>query len=124
MRINARSAPDWIGEWGIHYWNHAVDHLRDELQERDLPLLETYADAWQRFHDARLIVEERGAISISEKGAEYQHPAVGIMNKAAERIRQLAAMLNMAPACRKPLQNKQRQENPIDAMLKEHLGRG
>ena len=58
---------------------------------------------WQAVDDymaARKEVEEGGLISVSKTGAEYQNPAVGIANKAFERVAKLAARFGMTPVDR------------------------
>ncbi len=63
-------------------------------------------------------------VSVSEKGGQYQHPAVGIMNQASQRIRKFGSMFGLALSERKSVELKSKLENPIEAMPREHLGRG
>lgn len=59
-----------------------------------------YCDACSDFIEADRIIREEGRVARSDKGAVYQHPAVGMKNKAAGRIKQLGALFGWSPADR------------------------
>lgn len=95
------TAPSWLGKVGRQYWTEALRFLPDGLVTKaDGHLLSLYASAWEEFHAARELVEKEGRLATSEKGAVYQHPAVGMMNKARAEIRKCAALFGLSPADR------------------------
>ena len=58
---------------------------------------------WQSVADyieAKKLAKESGMISVGKTGGEYPHPAVGIANKAFERVVKLAARFGMTPVDR------------------------
>jgi len=66
------------------------------------------------FHEAQRLVEKHGALATTEKGATYQHPAVGMRNKAAERASKLAGQFGLSPSSRAgmAINKKLEGENP------------
>src|SRR3990172_18716 len=77
--------PNWLGEIASRVWDERIDELSAVpglLSSVDGPALAIYCHAWQEFDDARRVIESDGLISVSEKGGEYQNPAVGIQHKA------------------------------------------
>lgn len=94
--------PDWLGDIARQVWIDDAPRLRaiGLLTELDLRAFALYCEAWQELFDAKKQIDESGLIATSEKGGEYQHPAVGIKNKAIERIRRLGAEFGMTPSSR------------------------
>lgn len=95
--------PDWLGEIASRMWDERIEQLMAVdglLSPMDGPALALYCDAWQQFHDASQIIAQQGMVAVSEKGAEYQHPAVGIANKARDAIAKLGAKFGMTPSDR------------------------
>lgn len=70
------------------------------LTQADEKLLSLYCEAWDEFFAARAEIEHSGIVAMSDKGAEYQHPAVGIKNRAIARIKQIGGEFGMSPAAR------------------------
>lgn len=98
--------PEWLGEIASKVWDEriaAFSQVPGLLSEIDGPSLALYCHAWQVFHDAKAEIERRGIVAISEKGSEYQHPAVGIQNKAIEIIGRIGAKFGMTPSDRASL---------------------
>lgn len=95
-------APEWLGEIGKSIWQQvaATMHRIGCLTESDQKLLSIYCEAWDDFFAARRVIEEEGMICTTDKGTCYQHPAVGIKNKAIQRIRQIGGDFGMSPAAR------------------------
>lgn len=96
------TCPGWLGEIGRAKWQELVPHLGAVglFTILDSDTLSLYCEAWDEFFAAREWIEKSGLVAMSEKGGEYQHPAVGIKNKAIARIRQFANDFGMTPAAR------------------------
>ncbi len=97
--------PDWIAALPIAsaVWDRTIEDLADVpglLCELDAGALALYCDAWQQYRDAAKLVATKGMVATSEKGGEYQHPAVGIRNKARDAIVRLGAKFGLDPQSR------------------------
>ncbi len=95
--------PNWLGEIASLVWDERIEQMMATpglLSPVDGPALALYCDAWQQLHDAKAIIAERGMVAFAESGAEYQHPAVGIANKARTEIIKLGSMFGMNPPSR------------------------
>jgi P27 family predicted phage terminase small subunit len=98
--------PDWLGEKASAVWDETIAELqeiRGLLSTLDAGVLALYCDAWQQFHDAQAIIAAQGMICRSDKGGAYQHPAVGIANKARAEITKLGAFFGLNPPAREGL---------------------
>lgn len=95
------ACPDWLGEIGRAKW---VDVLAKVMPVRGLmkpafaDALALYCEAFEEFVLAREEIARNGMIAVSEKGGEYQHPAVGIKNKAIQRMKQFGALFGLSPS--------------------------
>jgi P27 family predicted phage terminase small subunit len=106
VREGVPAKPEWLGDISSTVWDERIDECLETpglLSPMDGPALALYCDAWQQFHDAKAIIDKQGMVAISEKGAEYQHPAVGIKNKAGETIARLGAKFGFTPSDRSGL---------------------
>jgi P27 family predicted phage terminase small subunit len=95
--------PNWLGETAAMVWDKTIDELRDVpglLSPMDGPALACYCLAWQELHEADATIAAEGLTCQSEKGATYQHPAVGIRHKAIELIAKIGAKFGMTPSDR------------------------
>lgn len=106
--------PDWLGDVASAKWDEVVAILESEGQ-----LSPTYADfiaeycrAHQDVADASLIIEEEGLCCTSEKGARYQHPAVGMRNQAIDRIMKFGRQLGVSAQSIKFVQKTKKKEMP------------
>lgn len=100
--VETPQPPEWLGETGKEVWHRVSGHLHRIgcLTMIDTNLLALYCEAWDEFFEARAEIEKSGIVAMSDKGAEYQHPAVGIKNKAIQRIKQIGAEFGMSPTAR------------------------
>src|SRR5688572_27143623 len=98
----APGPPEWLGEAGRAVWAEVAPklHALRLLTTVDCRLLSLYCEAWDELFAARKIIEAAGLVATSDKGGQYQHPAVGIKNRAVARIRQLGGEFGMSPAAR------------------------
>lgn len=115
--------PAWIADKPIASvkWDEVIAELQEIpglLSRLDSDVLSLYCDAWQQFHDAQAIVAEHGMISHSEKGGAYQHPAVGIVNKAREQIVKIGALFGLSPPAREGLVLSKPDEDELTRLLK------
>lgn len=94
--------PDWLGEVGQAKWleKAAILHPLGMLTKNDCDHLAMYCEAWDELFAAMKEIEKCGMICMSDKGGEYQHPAVGIKNKAVDRIRKFGCDFGMNPTAR------------------------
>lgn len=94
--------PEWLGKIGKAKWRELAPHLYPIglLTAVDVDALALYCEAWDELFAMRALIDESGAVAVSEKGGEYQHPAVGIKNKAIQRIKQFGALFGVGPATR------------------------
>src|SRR5262245_5408435 len=96
---------DWIAAKPIasHKWEDTIAESQDHpgsLSTLDCDALSLYCDCWQLLHDAQALIVEHGMVCHSEKGGTYQHPAVGIANKARDQIIKLGSMFGLNPPAR------------------------
>ncbi len=70
------------------------------LATADMTMLAAYCLAWSQFCDASNQLAETGMVSTTDKGNEIQHPMVGVMNKAFERLHKAAQQFGLTPASR------------------------
>lgn len=95
--------PGWLSEGSRAVWANVVKDLSAVdglLCTVDSFALARYCDDWVEYWAAVALVEEEGMVAFSEKGGAYQHPAVGIKNKAAERMARFEARFGMTPSDR------------------------
>jgi P27 family predicted phage terminase small subunit len=97
--------PDWIASQPVAsaVWDETISDLAEIpglLNELDGGALALYCDAWQQYRDAAKIVATQGMVATSEKGGQYQNPAVGIRNKARDAIIRLGAKFGLDPTAR------------------------
>lgn len=94
--------PDWLGEIGKAVWGHVAPHLHTIgcLTLPDVKLLALYCEAWDELFVSRAVIEAEGLTLTSDKGTTYAHPAVGIKNRAIQRIRVIGGEFGMSPAAR------------------------
>jgi P27 family predicted phage terminase small subunit len=98
--------PDWLTGIAAEVWYQTVamlSHCDGLLVDIDAGLLATYCEAWQTYLDAQAIVTREGLIATSGNGVQYQHPAVGIRNKARYEIMRIGSKFGMSPADRAKL---------------------
>jgi P27 family predicted phage terminase small subunit len=101
----APTKPAWIAELPIASakWDDTVAELLEYpglICSLDADALALYCEAWQTLHNAQAIIVAKGMVSTSEKGGAYQHPAVGIANKAREQIVKLGHLFGLNPQAR------------------------
>lgn len=93
--------PGWVGEYGHEAWAYlypklrAVPGLMKPAYLLDLALI---CEAYDDMRDAMDEIERDGPTCVSEKGGQYQHPAVGRKNKAIARILKVGPRFGLNPA--------------------------
>ena len=98
--------PQWLSADSREVWAQVVAMLGKTpglLAEIDAYALARYCDDWVEYWEAKRIVDNDGIVSLSEKGTEFQNPAVGVKNKAAERMTRFEARFGMTPSDRSGL---------------------
>jgi P27 family predicted phage terminase small subunit len=115
--------PDWIAAKPIASakWDETIAELQEIpglLSTLDKDALSLYCDAWQTFHDAQALIVEYGMVAHSEKGGAYQHPAVGICNKAREQLVKIGSMFGLNPPAREGLVIPSPVEDELEGLLR------
>lgn len=100
--------PDWITAKPIASakWDEVIEELwaiPGLLTRLDGDALSLYCDAWQQYHDASALIAAHGMVAHSDKGGCYQHPAVGIANKAREQIIKIGGLYGLTPPSRETM---------------------
>lgn len=96
------TAPEWLEGEALAKWNQLVPRLErmGVIGDIDGDVIAAYCEAWAEFVEARAWIAENGRLACSEKGGEYQHPMVGIKNKAVERMGRLGAQFGWSASAR------------------------
>lgn len=97
--------PAWLGEIAKTKFTELAPLLvkMRVLTQIDVDHFALLCDAWQRRHDAQLVLEEEGAYITTEKGFVVQHPAMNALAKSIELIRKLNADFGLNPSARSGL---------------------
>jgi len=98
--------PKWLSGYASEVWDRTIRNLEtvdNLLSLVDGDLLSVYCEAWATYHDATQVIKSEGLCATGSNGSIYQHPAVGIRNKAADRIAAIAKQFGMSPEGRKRL---------------------
>ena len=114
------SPPAWLTPDGLAEWDRVTGELdaMGVLHTSDWSVVAMYCEAWEDFQDCIKQMRDGGKIAESKAGAIYQHPIVGMKNKAAERCIKLADRFGLSPAARSRIQTTEQKElDPIDALL-------
>lgn len=94
--------PEWLAPIGREKWIEMAAKLEAVrvLTVNDLDALAMYCHAWAEIHECEETLNREGLTCTSDKGGMYQHPCVGIRNKAIQRLRQYGAAFGLTPADR------------------------
>lgn len=107
--------PDWLQGEALAKWNALVPKLErmGVVGEVDGDMLAAYCEAWAEFVEAEKYIRDHGRVAVGEKGSEYQHPMVGIKNKAVERMGRLGAQFGWSASARTGLKvdGEKKQDN-------------
>ena len=92
--------PDWLSDIASEKWDETEKIMMKEgtLTEGCGDFLCMYCIAFDDFHKSSRTIDDEGEYCHSEKGGVYQHPAVGVRNKAIERINKFGKQLGLSPA--------------------------
>jgi len=94
--------PDWLTGESLAKWNELVPKLvgMGTIGDVDGDVVAAYCEAWGEFVKAKKYIDEHGEIAVTDKGSVYQHPMVGIKNKAVERMGRLGAQFGWSASAR------------------------
>lgn len=95
-------APRWLTEEARQTWRQLTPglHRTGLLSEVDTMSLGMLCEAYALFIKARQVVADEGILAISINGSVYQHPAIGLMNRARADVYQWGREFGMMPAAR------------------------
>lgn len=86
----------------LREWKRIVPLLEEVncLAALDRYTLASYCEWVGVFEDAVEMIKHDGLTTISTKGGEKSHPAVGILRQASEEIRKASALFGLSPSDR------------------------
>jgi len=120
--LGSPECPKWLGRTGKKYWRETVDMLSTVpglLSKVDGAAIASYAEAWEEFHKASKLIERNGMVVTSTSGAVYQNPAVGIKNRALDRIKHWIGKFGLSPSDRAGLKTSDgKDDDPLSQYLK------
>ena len=104
--------PSWLGEIASVKWDETVALMLAEetLTPTCADFLTMFCVAIEDFHNANDTIANEGEYCHSEKGGVYQHPAVGVRNKAIDRIMKFGRQLGLSPATSAHVQKASKKE--------------
>ena len=70
------------------------------LSEIDGSALAAYCQAFSRWAEAEIGLRVTGLTALTKEGNEYQHPLVGVANKAMLIMHKFLVEFGMTPSCR------------------------
>lgn len=115
------SAPRWLSPEGRRLWKLVAPRLHKYklLTGVDVLGLALLCDAYATYQEAREAVQEKGMLATSDKGAVYQHPAVGIMNSARKELLTWLREFGMTPSARTRIRIDQGDAAAVDDLFDE-----
>lgn len=123
IKNGAPSIPKWLSKKARPHWKLVVGLFADAnvLTKLDQISLGLLCDAVGHYIQFRDDAAANGWTATSNTGGSYQHPSVGMMNKAFERIIKLAMHFGMSPVARAKLAmgNKEAENDPMTDLLKK-----
>jgi len=109
-------------------WRRIIEHLMEMglYTEVDQAALAMYCQAWGRWVEAERMVNEQGAVLVSEEtGNFYQNPWFHTANRAWEQLRKMLPEFGFTPSSRARLKVAPAQEqDELDVLLKRRAGGG
>jgi P27 family predicted phage terminase small subunit len=105
-------APEWMEGDALDKWNQLAPELQRSMGAAllDSDSLAAYCYAWATFVRLR----DAEDTVMSDKGAVYQNPEVGIRNKSLEQMRKFGAVLGLSPSDRVGLKPMADDQNAMD----------
>lgn len=115
------TAPRWMSEEAKGLWKRIARQLFEcgLLTAVDQTALAALCEAYGTFMEARGVVAEEGMIAYSEKGAPYQHPAVGVMNSARKELLTWMREFGMTPSARSRIRVDQEEVDGMEDLFSE-----
>lgn len=103
MPSGTPTPPDWLSPSEKTIWDECVrllSQVKGLLAEVDRESLARYCADREEYVRCRETIESEGRYATGKGGGVYQHPAVGLRNKAHERMMRFEAKFAMTPADR------------------------
>ena len=117
--------PEWLSDEARACWDRVTVELKAMgiLHKADQETLVMYCEAWDAYVEAWRAVQQHGMIAYSESGSVYQHPAVGIKNKAAAMVLKMAQEFGLTPSARTRVKVMEKEkEDEFESLLRERSG--
>lgn len=114
--------PEFLGEVAVAEWNRVVPLLRDMglLKETDGPTLAAYCQAYQTWRETAEDIRENGLTMTHQiTGVPHANPAVAMMQRALNQIRQFSQEFGMTPSARSRMvvSLDKSEKDPLEEML-------
>ena len=128
--------PEWVGEHAQKHWEAIAPWLKESglLTVLDTVALGLMCDAMAEYLEAGEVVEAAANtegvkfVATTDKGNVIQHPAVGVRNKAWERVVKLLREFGMTPSARAGMAianaSADKEEDPLLKLMRDRMGRG
>lgn len=99
------TCPSWLPKEAKAEWRRIANALHDAglLKGIDRAALAAYCNAWARWKQAELLVQEGGLLSETSNGNVIQAPAVGVANVAMRDMLKILKEFGMTPSSRSRL---------------------
>ena len=130
----APTKPTWVQGLAAKHWRKIAPWLKESglLTVLDTIALGLMCNALADYFEAGEVVESAAKendgvkfVSITDKGNVIQHPAVGVQNKAWERVVKLLREFGMTPSSRAGMaitNAKGEDQDPLLKMLHDRMG--
>jgi len=120
----APEPPDHLNEDGQRFWNEAIPSLHSLglLDKVDGPALEMAAVAYQRFHEARRVINRQGVTARGSVNQIVEHPLLATERKAQATFLRFAEQYGLTSAARARLGIAMLQGESLAKSLSSELG--
>lgn len=116
-----RTPPSYLGTYGKKEWKRILPLIEKNnlMTDADYITLAGYCQSVDTWILAEQKKRSEGLISITDKGNEIQHPAVGIANTALQNILKFGREFGLSPSSRSALsvENVEKDENPLLSLM-------
>jgi len=112
--------PKHLNDEALAEWNRISKELfkLGLLSEIDRSALAAYCVVWSRWVEAETRLKQEPLIIVSKNEQPYQNPALGIANKALEKMRSFLIEFGMTPSSRSKViaskREEKKQDNPFE----------
>jgi len=95
--------PAWLtDEAEVAKWQEVTTLLRGMgvFTDADVDAVAGYCHDWVELMECRAVLQREGRVCAGDSGSPYQHPLVGVRNKALDRMRRFWSSFGLTAADR------------------------